>query len=335
MRARYEAGDDTETIGSLLALKFFNIDNLVPKMQENLESLFQKLDRIALDLEQHEAEVRREVMSVGNRLTEVCKRCSVHATTEPFTLEMINDNLDVYGYLAVGPDSLYLAYRSTYDDCFISPGNEDLYDIAYPATWSTEWLREASKPERIKELTENLHRNISDLINNSANIVKHTRKVTTSGIMLIEQNVVDSCEKFELPNVARVWGKAHRLIHSDPSAAITSASSLLETTFKHLLNKLGIEIPKDQNIKALYSEIKKKLLPLLLDGKEHEKIRGLLNSLTSAVECIGGIRTQIGDAHGKGPLQRSGSIEEAMLAVNAAGTISTFLINQVEKSKMA
>ena len=198
-----------------------------------------------------------------------------------------------------------------------------------PATWSMEWLREAGKPERIKELTEALLRTINNLIRDRTHTISQTQKITNSGAKFIEQELVAACEKFNFHNVSRSWGKAHKLVHTDPSAAITAASSLLETAFKYVLTKLRAEIPKDQNIGTLYLTVKKNIFPLLGNSDDHEKIRGLIKSLTSTVECIGGIRTQIGDAHGKGPLQRRGSTEEALLAVSAAGSVSTFLINQV------
>ena len=320
-------------MGTETFFHFPNNDRSVSQMKENLEALFQNLDEIALKLEQHEADARREIIAVGDRLMKICEKCSTSAHTSTFTLEEMDLESSVYGYLSVGVNGFYLAYRSSWDDYFISPEDEVTYDTAYPETWSAKWLREAARPERIKELSEKLYHNIEGLIDSSANTVHHTRKLTQCGLRLVEQDVVSSSKKYELPNVAIAWGKAHKLIHSDPSAAITAASSLLETTIKHLLVAINSELPKAQSIRVLYSELKKKANPLFLAGDDQEKIRGLIHSLSSAVENIGGIRTQIGDAHGKGPSQRGGSSEEAMLAVSAAGTICSFLVCQVGKLK--
>jgi HEPN domain-containing protein len=87
----------------------------------------------------------------------------------------------------------------------------------------------------------------------------------------------------------------HKLSENDSDAAITSAVSSLESTFKITLKKLNKPYPSAQQVTNLLDVTKKELH--LGDEISAPVLKQIIGSCTGAVSGLGGLRNKISDAH--------------------------------------
>jgi len=144
----------------------------------------------------------------------------------------------------------------------------------------------------------------------------------------ITRTIAESAESY----VNDQWNKALERRHTDPEGAITTARSLIETVCKHILEKSGVSCDKTYDINKLYS-LTARQLNLSPQDHEEEVFKKILGSCMGIVEGLGSLRNSIGDAHGKTSRHIKPNERHAELAVNLAGSVSSFLIKTYEKNK--
>jgi abortive infection Abi-like protein len=116
-----------------------------------------------------------------------------------------------------------------------------------------------------------------------------------------------------------------RNLASDPPAAITAACALLEALLKNYIDQEGLELPTDQTLKPLWRVVQQHLR-LDPDLIEDQDIKRLLGGLSGLVDAITTLRTHAGSAHGRGSQHRPLEEPHAVLALNAAYSLATFLL---------
>jgi hypothetical protein len=93
-------------------------------------------------------------------------------------------------------------------------------------------------------------------------------------------------------------------------------------------------MPNQQTIKPLW-DIVKKHIGFDPSSVEEEDLKRILGGLASIVDGIGAFRTHASSAHGRGRKQYDVQTRHVHLAVNAAYTLATFVLETwEEKSKM-
>jgi hypothetical protein len=114
-------------------------------------------------------------------------------------------------------------------------------------------------------------------------------------------------------------------IETNPRDSITAACTILESLCKVYIEDEGLEPPSKQTVKPLWGVVQRHLHldPSSLQDKDLTQI---LSGLTSIVDGIGSLRTHTGSAHGRGRKSYKPSPRHARLAVNAAHTLTTFLL---------
>lgn len=138
--------------------------------------------------------------------------------------------------------------------------------------------------------------------------------------------------RFDKDVVHRRWTDALERRGTDPEGAITLARTLLEDVIKWLLSKQEIPYDDKADLPALYRLIAS-ALKLAPDAYTEEVFKRILGSCQSVVEALGTLRNKLSDAHSSGPLRAKPHARHAELAVNLAGTMSTFLIATWECQK--
>lgn len=130
--------------------------------------------------------------------------------------------------------------------------------------------------------------------------------------------------------VADCWRKMHVRRVSDPEGAITTARSLVEATCKYILEELDETYSDKDDLPRLY---KKTAAAMSLNPGQHSEqiFKQILSGCSSVIDGFAALRNTFGDAHGKGKTNATTSARHADLAVNLAGTISTFLIATYEE----
>jgi hypothetical protein len=130
------------------------------------------------------------------------------------------------------------------------------------------------------------------------------------------------------------WDKALERRATDPEGAITTARALVETVCKYVLDNLNVKYEDNIELPKLYN-LTANQLNLAPQNHQEEIFKQILGGCQSVVNGLGSLRNKVGDAHGKGLRYVKPHERHAKLAVNLAGTLSSFLIetfNQKQKS---
>ncbi|PIP17557.1 MAG: hypothetical protein COX43_03700 [Parcubacteria group bacterium CG23_combo_of_CG06-09_8_20_14_all_35_9] len=136
----------------------------------------------------------------------------------------------------------------------------------------------------------------------------------------------------DIPTVRKDFERAISAIDSDPEAALTSASSLIESACKTILDEMGKPYPKDQDISHLMDVVTRELN---LSPAEHENqdVKRILGGLGNIVRGIGALRTKLGSAHGRGKTHAPVDSSIARLSIGASSTAIIFLLETFENRK--
>lgn len=128
------------------------------------------------------------------------------------------------------------------------------------------------------------------------------------------------------------FDRAVSSVESDPPSALTAACAILESLCKVYIADEGLPMPEKQTIKPLWAVVQKSLG---LDPKaiEDEDSARVLGGLASVVDGLGSWRTHTGSAHGRGRKAYKVQPRHARLAVHAAHTLVTFLVETWDDRK--
>ncbi|MGF7004537.1 abortive infection family protein [Aminobacter sp. BE322] len=151
--------------------------------------------------------------------------------------------------------------------------------------------------------------------------------ITMAGSTPASKTLADFFKVGDFASIEAEFSRAVSNVQSDPHAAITAASAIIEAFGKTYIETHGLEMPATQTIGPLWKVVQKSL------GLNPDKILAddenrLLSGLTSIVDGIGALRTHIGSAHGRGVAPPPIHSSEARLAVNAAHTLVTFAMER-------
>jgi len=147
----------------------------------------------------------------------------------------------------------------------------------------------------------------------------------------LDEITSECVEGLDSDSVAQAWTRALARRTEDPEGAITAARALVESVCKTILEDLEIDYDERSDLPKLYRAAAK-ALELTPEQRSDEQVKRILGGCANSVEGLGSLRNRDGDAHGKGrSLYRLGT-RHSTLAVNLAGTITTFLIETHEGS---
>lgn len=141
------------------------------------------------------------------------------------------------------------------------------------------------------------------------------------------ESLIETCSSSA---VSESWARIHQRRAIDPEGAITAARSLLESTCKYILENLDESYSDKDDLHKLYEKAASAMH--LSPGQHDEQIfKQILSGCGAVVDGLAALRNSFGDAHGKSPMKVTPTSRHADLAVNLAGTISTFLIATYEE----
>ncbi len=132
--------------------------------------------------------------------------------------------------------------------------------------------------------------------------------------------------------VQAVWQRALERRNADPEGAITSARTLLETVCKHILDDLSIAYDDTADLPKLY-RLASDALNIAPSQHSEQVFKQILGGCTAVVEGLGALRNRLGDAHGGGIRRVRPLPRHAQLAVNLAGSMTSFLVATWEARK--
>jgi len=146
---------------------------------------------------------------------------------------------------------------------------------------------------------------------------------------IAETSISQKIEKFNLKQIDDEWRKALKRSVDDPEGAITSARTLVETTCKYVLDNTSAEYQDDLELPKLF-KLTASGLNLAPDQHTEQIFKQILRGIQTVVEGLGAMRNKLSDSHGKKSVHAKPATRHAELAVNLAGTLTTFLLATFE-----
>lgn len=146
---------------------------------------------------------------------------------------------------------------------------------------------------------------------------------------IVEKSITEKIDKFNQGYINAEWLKALERKADDPEGAITTSRTLIETTCKFILDNLEIAYKDDLELPKLY-KLTAENLNLAPDQHTEQIFKQILGGCQSVVEGLGALRNKLSDSHGKKQTQIKPTSRHAELAVNLAGTMTTFLLETYE-----
>ncbi len=119
--------------------------------------------------------------------------------------------------------------------------------------------------------------------------------------------------------------RAVKSVEADPPAGVTAACSIIESLCKVYIEEHNLSLPGKQTIKDLWKVVAKDL-GFDLAAVADDDIKRILSGLTSVVDGTGSLRTHAGSAHGRGKKLYKLKPRHARLAIHAAHTLATFIL---------
>ena len=175
-----------------------------------------------------------------------------------------------------------------------------------------------------KSELEALLPDIEDVLESLSIAEKQT--VELSPTMLLKQRLL----KGDFGSIEEDIDRAIENVKDDPPVAITAACSSLESLFKHYIEDKDTKLTAKQYLKQLWKLVSDDL-ELNPASKNDDDVKKVLSGLTSIVDGIGSMRTHDSAAHGRGRNPYQYHERHARLAINAAHTLSLFVVETWEE----
>ena len=160
-------------------------------------------------------------------------------------------------------------------------------------------------------------------------------RISRVGDHLHLSEVAEAAETMEAPELRRQIDRMRAAVDADPALAIGTAKELIESTCRTILQERGVDAPRDWDVNRLVGATRDALglLPESIPDsvKGTSVIRKLLGQLGAVAQSIAEIRNLYGTGHGKEGRHRGIAPRHARLAVGAAATLATFLLETHEE----
>jgi len=290
----------------------------------DLVPVLEELAGVVNAVRQRDAAAREDVRVLADRLLDEARQARVYATSATFDLveDTYGQGRGVYGHLAVGPHGFYLATRTELEDIMdrdLAPDGEKLYSTMGLDDWPVEWLRLIVDQSLMAQLAQALLRAMNEHL---ANPMAESR--LPADMQPPAPAVVTVAKELTFPKVVETWREAQQEKLTNPAGALRTASVLLETVCKHVLQACGADEPANPTLPRLYKVAAKRLG---MDADEQT----LATGLRGVVDGIAHGRSHLSNAHGAGPEDDAPAAEHVELAVAASGVLSVHLMKLLAK----
>ncbi|HEY0151052.1 MAG TPA: abortive infection family protein [Longimicrobium sp.] len=155
------------------------------------------------------------------------------------------------------------------------------------------------------------------------------RIVRRAGALHLDE-LTGTVHQMDAPELQRQIERMRLSVEDDPGLAIGTAKELLESVARTILAERGVEAAESWDVARLVGAARESLslLPEDIDSdhKGAAAIKRLLGQLGATVQSLAELRNLYGTGHGKVGSRSSVHPRHARLAVGAAATLATFLL---------
>jgi Abortive infection C-terminus len=138
----------------------------------------------------------------------------------------------------------------------------------------------------------------------------------------------------DIPAVRSEFDRALATVERDPPAAVTAACAIIESLCKVYIDENRLPMPADQSIRPLWKVVQEHL-GLGPRSVVTDDMKQILGGLATVLNGVGDLRTHAGSAHGRGSQSFTVEPRHARLAVHAAHTVVTFVLESWAPSRPA
>jgi Abortive infection C-terminus len=183
----------------------------------------------------------------------------------------------------------------------------------------------AEDPDRLNQWNAPRHR-IREVLAASG-LSYHTggKIIGGSGLLAPSKTLADFIRDRDLTAIGIEFDRAYAAIATDPASAVTAACAILEATCHTYIADEKLTPPADKSIHPLWKVVQGHL-GIAPTAALDDDLKKVLGGLAAIVDGVGAFRTHAGDAHGRGPGAPSIEPRHARLAVHAAHTVVTFIL---------
>ncbi|MDK4074936.1 abortive infection family protein [Staphylococcus pseudintermedius] len=159
-----------------------------------------------------------------------------------------------------------------------------------------------------------------------------TGRITQNGSEVNLSTVKSLAKKFDVEYVLKECNRIEKEAQTDPEDAITSAKSMVESTLKYILDSEGEQFNNNETLRVLYKKVSN-IMNLSPSGHNENTFKTILSGMINVINGLDEVRNEYGDAHGKSKKNYKPESRHAFLAINAARTITEFLLASYKKHK--
>ena len=131
--------------------------------------------------------------------------------------------------------------------------------------------------------------------------------------------------KLDYSSIDEEFDRAVKNIESNPREAVSAACNILESVFKTYIEENGLQMPQKQDLQPVWKVVRDDLNldPSTLEDRD---LKEIISGLFATVNGIGALRTHASSAHGAGTRSYKLKPRHARLAIHAAHTLATFVL---------
>ena len=153
-----------------------------------------------------------------------------------------------------------------------------------------------------------------------------------SGLLAPSRTLAQIIRDRDLTAIGNEFDRAYADITTDPAGAVTAACAILEATCHTYIAEENMTPPTDKSLGPLWKVVQGHL-GIAPTAVLDDDLKRVLGGLATIVAGVAAFRTHAGDAHGRGPGAPSIEPRHARLAVHAAHTVVTFILETWKGSK--
>lgn len=138
----------------------------------------------------------------------------------------------------------------------------------------------------------------------------------------------------DIPAIHREFERALESVEFKPRDAVSAAANILESIFKVYIEDNNLTMPDKQDLQPVFKVVRADL-GLDPGSVEDQDLQRIISGLFSVVDGIGALRTHASSAHSEGRKGYKLEPRHARLAVNAAHSVATFILETWDKRAAA
>ena len=194
-----------------------------------------------------------------------------------------------------------------------------------PSEWVEEPEATVKKREAIRKIEALLAKN---------GLQYRAGGFVTDGGMAPSKTLRELIHGRNIPAIHREFDRALESVESKPRDAVSAAANILESVFKVYIEDNGLPMPDKQDLQPVFKVVRTDL-GLEPGNQEDQDLQRIISGLFSVVDGIGALRTHASSAHSEGRRGYKLEPRHARLAINAAHTVATFILETWDKRAAA